>query len=175
MGASPRSRVAPADRIDQRRTSMHGSKRRVRGTSAGRRFRFGLLGLTAALALIVGQIGLVMANAGTSRDRSAGTISTTTVVGGKTTSGGSTGSDASGSSTIATHPSSGGTAAVPAPGDQVTICHATASANNPYVQITVDVNGAGANALQAHVKHTGPIFDPLTMKSGDTWGDIIPD
>jgi uncharacterized repeat protein (TIGR01451 family) len=153
---------------------MHGSKRRMRSTSAGRRFRVGLLGLATAFALILGQIGLVIANADTSRDRSAGTTSTTTIVGGKGTTGGSTGSNNVGSS-IASHPSSGASAAAPAPGDSVTICHATGSANNPYVQITVDVNGAGANALQAHLQHTGPIFDPLTMKSGDTWGDIIPD
>jgi uncharacterized repeat protein (TIGR01451 family) len=153
---------------------MHGSKRRMRGTSAGRRFRVGLLGLTAAFALILGQIGLVIANADTSRDRSAGTTSTTTIVNGKSTTGGSTGSDSVSSPTTA-HPSRGPTAAVPAAGDQVTICHATASANTPYVKILVDVSGAGANSLQAHLQHTGPIFDPLTMTNGDTWGDIIPD
>jgi uncharacterized repeat protein (TIGR01451 family) len=154
---------------------MHGSKRRMQSTSAGRRFRFGLIGLAATFALILGQVGLVIANADTSRDRSAGTISTTTIVGGKGTNGGSTGSDDVASSTIATHPSGAGPAAAPAAKDSVTICHATASANNPYVQITVDVNGAGANTLNAHLQHTGPIFDPLTMTNGDTWGDIIPD
>lgn len=57
----------------------------------------------------------------------------------------------------------------------VTLCHATASASNPYVSITVDAASAGGQAqLQGHAGHTGPVFDPATMTNGDNWGDIIP-
>jgi hypothetical protein len=86
---------------------MHGRKRRMQSASAARRFRFGLVGLAAAFALIVGQIGLVIASADTSRDRSAGTISNTTIVGGKGTSGGSTGSAVS-THTASSAPLAGG-------------------------------------------------------------------
>jgi LPXTG-motif cell wall-anchored protein len=55
--------------------------------------------------------------------------------------------------------------------DKVTICHATSSASNPYVVITVDP----ASIFQkGHDGHDGPVFDPATMGSGDHWGDIIP-
>src|SRR5215217_5713964 len=39
-------------------------------------------------------------------------------------------------------------------GDKVTICHKTGSANNPYVEITVSVNGA----THGHSKHAGDLI-----------------
>jgi hypothetical protein len=61
---------------------------------------------------------------------------------------------------------------------RVTICHATTSASNPYVRLTVDVaavngqdgpdNGRGDHLLN----HTGPVFDAANPVPG--WGDIIP-
>jgi hypothetical protein len=46
-------------------------------------------------------------------------------------------------------------------GDQVTICHHTESENNPYVVLTVDVNG-----LNGHGDHDGDII-PITDQNGD--------
>jgi LPXTG-motif cell wall-anchored protein len=58
-----------------------------------------------------------------------------------------------------------------APPPKVTICHATASATNPYVQITVDadaVNGAGHG--QDHSGHAGDIIPPVAgVTSGQNW------
>ena len=56
------------------------------------------------------------------------------------------------------------------PNQKVTLCHATAAENNPYVVITVDEN-AIANVIlgqNGHATHTGPIFP------APGWGDIIP-
>jgi len=39
-------------------------------------------------------------------------------------------------------------------GDMVTICHKTGSVNNPYVEITVSVNGA----THGHAKHAGDLI-----------------
>lgn len=63
--------------------------------------------------------------------------------------------------------------------NKITICHATASANNPYVVITVAREAADGIAGNSpggdHFgEHTGPIFDPNVNVSGDNWGDIIP-
>jgi uncharacterized surface protein with fasciclin (FAS1) repeats len=38
-------------------------------------------------------------------------------------------------------------------GEKITICHATGSAKNPYVEITIDTNG-----LNGHAQHTGDII-----------------
>ena len=54
--------------------------------------------------------------------------------------------------------------------DSVTICHATNSNSNPYVQITPDVSGV----LDGHADHTGPVWDPTLKAQHITWGDIIP-
>ncbi len=51
---------------------------------------------------------------------------------------------------------------------KVTLCHATDSYTNPYVQITVDYH----SVIQGgHGGHDGPIFDPVQPPK---WGDIIP-
>ena len=69
--------------------------------------------------------------------------------------------------------------AVP-PGNEnnITLCHATAAVNQPYVVITVDTSGAGGQqqifGQMGHASHTGAIFDPATNVNGDNWGDIIP-
>lgn len=56
---------------------------------------------------------------------------------------------------------------------QVTLCHATNSATNPYVVITVDV--ASVLGDKGHGGHTGPVFDPSVDKHDQpAWGDIIP-
>jgi len=62
---------------------------------------------------------------------------------------------------------------------KVTICHATASVQNPYVMPTVDFDAADGNAGNDNgqgdhfLEHTGPVFNS-TMQQGDSWGDIIP-
>jgi hypothetical protein len=51
---------------------------------------------------------------------------------------------------------------------KVTLCHATDSATNPYVQITVDEHSIVDGG---HGRHEGPVFSPgATAK----WGDVIP-
>ncbi|MHB1166229.1 MAG: hypothetical protein ACYC90_08500 [Candidatus Nanopelagicales bacterium] len=59
----------------------------------------------------------------------------------------------------------------------VTICHATRSAKNPYVVLTVDASSISRlmSAIgNGHGRHTGAVFDPAVNRSGDNWGDIIP-
>jgi hypothetical protein len=58
----------------------------------------------------------------------------------------------------------------PDPTHKVTLCHATDSYTNPYVEITVDV---AAVLNGGHGNHVGPVFDP-TLTSQPKWGDIIP-
>jgi len=58
----------------------------------------------------------------------------------------------------------------PNPDHKVTLCHATDSYSNPYVQITVDV---AAVLNGGHGNHVGPVFDPSLPKH-TKWGDIIP-
>lgn len=67
------------------------------------------------------------------------------------------------------------------PSGPVTICHATASYDNPYVVITVNTSSVKEmerffkeQGENGHGTHTGKVFDPTTNKSGDNWGDIIP-
>lgn len=65
--------------------------------------------------------------------------------------------------------------------DNVTLCHATDSATNPYVEITIDQNGidninTGPNG---HGTHTGPLVtseaEAQALKDQHIqWGDIIP-
>jgi hypothetical protein len=68
--------------------------------------------------------------------------------------------------------------ATPPPDHKVTICHATFSATNPYVEITVDIASSGY-VKAGHADHTGPvpatIGDVQDMKAnGIKWGDVIP-
>ena len=58
---------------------------------------------------------------------------------------------------------------------QVTLCHATASQTNPYVEVTVDQSSVFNNGVvpNGHGTHTGPIF-PDTVGQPPHWGDIIP-
>ena len=60
---------------------------------------------------------------------------------------------------------------------KVTVCHATASAQNPYVAITVATSSiAEGNNVKpnGHGTHTGPVFDPQGGRHQQAWGDIIP-
>jgi hypothetical protein len=64
------------------------------------------------------------------------------------------------------------------PKHQVTICHATDSVQNPYVEITVDIASSGY-VKAGHADHTGPIptstQDVADFKAAGTkWGDVIP-
>jgi hypothetical protein len=58
----------------------------------------------------------------------------------------------------------------PDPEHKVTLCHATDSYSNPYVEITVDVASVLHNG---HDGHDGPVFYPAIPKH-TKWGDIIP-
>ena len=60
---------------------------------------------------------------------------------------------------------------------KVTLCHATASVSNPYVQITVGIPSVKSfehDLAEGHGTHVGPIFDPNGGKDQPPWGDIIP-
>lgn len=64
------------------------------------------------------------------------------------------------------------------PGNKVTICHATDSVSNPYVQITVDIASSGF-VQGGHADHVGPVPaspDDLAQFKADGvhWGDVIP-
>lgn len=68
--------------------------------------------------------------------------------------------------------------ATPSPGHKVTICHATDSATNPYVEITVDIASSGY-VKAGHADHIGPVptsqADVDQFKAdGIHWGDVIP-
>jgi hypothetical protein len=54
-----------------------------------------------------------------------------------------------------------------APNGKVTICHATSSQTNPYVEESPTVGNDG-DLSGGHLNHTGPVFPALD------WGDIIP-
>jgi hypothetical protein len=58
--------------------------------------------------------------------------------------------------------------------DKVTICHATHSETNPYVQITVSTSAVDGQGKNDHSHHTGPIWYPGAKGDGVDWGDIIP-
>ncbi len=74
--------------------------------------------------------------------------------------------------------------ATPQNEDNVTICHRTHSATNPYVRITVDPDAADGNTGNDngkgdHSTHTGPVATSVLVAkaykaAGTQWGDIIP-
>jgi hypothetical protein len=53
---------------------------------------------------------------------------------------------------------------------QVTLCHGTNSDANPYNTTTVDASGA----YDAHLGHTGPVWNSTLKDDHIAWGDIIP-
>lgn len=57
-------------------------------------------------------------------------------------------------------------------GHTVTLCHATNSNTNPYVEITVDV--ASVLNRHGHAGHTGPVWDLSLKGQHISWGDVIP-
>ncbi len=69
----------------------------------------------------------------------------------------------------------GSVAQADAPPFKVTLCHATAADNNPYVSITVSFNAvARARGANGHGDHTGPIWVAGDKAAHIKWGDIIP-
>ena len=67
----------------------------------------------------------------------------------------------------------GAATSVLAAAQKVTICHATNSESNPYLEISVSVSSSGY-LHGGHADHTGPIWYPGAKGDGVTWGDIIP-
>lgn len=57
------------------------------------------------------------------------------------------------------------------PVDKVSICHATASTSNPYVENEPAVDSTINPPLTGHGGHTGPLFEGI---EDSDWGDIIP-
>jgi len=68
----------------------------------------------------------------------------------------------------------GGAVASAAPATKYTICHATNSESNPYVQITVNESAVDGFGKNDHTHHTGPIWAAGDKAAGVVWGDIIP-
>ena len=72
---------------------------------------------------------------------------------------------------------SAASATKPDPSHKVTICHATASDSNPYVQITVDVASIVGDSGHGHSGvNAGDIIPPFAMDgyvySGNNWDDV---
>ena len=82
-----------------------------------------------------------------------------------TTGGGSAGAAAGGCNDQ--HPENCTPTATPTPSGKVTICHATGSNSNPYVQNSPNIANDGS-LTGGHLNHTGPLFPAAG------WGDIIP-
>ena len=57
--------------------------------------------------------------------------------------------------------------------DKVRICHRSNAYANPYQSIEVAYSAIDGDGQNDHSLHLGPVFDPITMEQGDTWGDII--
>ena len=66
--------------------------------------------------------------------------------------------------------------ALATPGEEhkQTICHATHSETNPYVQITVDYAAIDGEKNNDHSHHLGPVWYSGAKADGVDWGDIIP-
>jgi hypothetical protein len=63
--------------------------------------------------------------------------------------------------------------------DNITICHRTNSVRNPYVELTISIEGSNGQSLNDHTQHTGPVaVDEATAQAlknnKQKWGDIIP-
>lgn len=56
---------------------------------------------------------------------------------------------------------------------KVTLCHRTASYQNPYVVVTVAVAAANQTTADHYGEHVGPVFVSSLPKHTE-WGDIIP-
>lgn len=54
--------------------------------------------------------------------------------------------------------------------ERVTICHATASAKNPYVVQTVSASALGGGGRSDHSAHAGDIIPPVNGHDGLNWG-----
>ena len=70
-------------------------------------------------------------------------------------------------------------AALAAPAEKVTICHANNAATNPYVQQDVPLSSVDGEGNNDHTLHTGPVAvseeHAAQLKADDIeWGDIIP-
>ena len=59
--------------------------------------------------------------------------------------------------------------AAPGSDAKVTICHATSSAKNPYVVVTVSVSAAGGRGNGDHFAHARDIIPPVNGHSGLNW------
>ena len=57
---------------------------------------------------------------------------------------------------------------------KVTICHATDSNSNPYVNPNVNISSSGHLQGGHDTQHLGPIWTPTSKADGIVWGDIIP-
>ena len=57
---------------------------------------------------------------------------------------------------------------------KVTICHATSSTSNPYVEITVNQSSLDGGGANDHTLHAGPVFNFSNPAVNDDWGDIVP-
>jgi hypothetical protein len=69
-----------------------------------------------------------------------------------------------------------GTSVAGADPNKVTLCHATDSNTNPYVQVTVSSRSVQHKILgpNGHGTHTGQVWNPTLKSQGIQWGDIIP-
>lgn len=59
--------------------------------------------------------------------------------------------------------------AAPGGGAKMQICHATASASNPYVSIQVSVSALGGGGGGDHYAHSGDIIPPVNGHGGRNW------
>jgi hypothetical protein len=164
----------------------HAPRRSIRLLGAGSI----TLGLLLTVVLVVGQLGLIASSANSAHEPNAsshGHVSSAdehanghaienaddhanmTGAGVSSEIAASSGSDVESETQL--QGEGGGSA-------KITICHATSSVQNPYVEITVSVHAAdgmsdGHEGGDHFGRHEGPVFD-TSMEQGDDWGDIIP-
>lgn len=63
----------------------------------------------------------------------------------------------------------GSAQAAPGSGAKMRICHATASASNPFTSITVSVSSLGGTGNGDHYAHPGDIIPPVNGHEGRNW------